>query len=1031
MPARKRLYMTSRSSKELGMTLLVRHGLLLIVMGAMQVLLPCTAASIETKSSMSYQIESWDTDRGLPQNSVTAIVQSRDGRLWFGTLNGLVRFDGLQFEVFDENNVPELGSSQIVFLLEDPVGNLWVGTKTAGVVVINADGQVKSLGLGQGGSDKRLAAACADSTGAIWLYLADGQLWRAEKDRFIPFVFGLDTPSSARTITAEKEGLIWVGTDTRLAAIQPQTTAAGLEPTVDQETTLAKLDLLLASREGGHWRLADGRVQFWHNRVLDRDYGPYPWSRVPIAAACEDAQNRLVVGTLGAGVFWLESDGTFSRISTAQGLSQNVVLSVCCDREGNLWVGTDGGGLNRVRRRAFVQPESLANLSVPTATSVAEDAQGCIWIGFNGGGVTRWCDGELQFFGYAQGLTNSHVWSVFVDRDQKVWVGTWGGGLFLLQSGKFISAPGSELLSRAVLAIHQDRQGELWVGTDNGLGCLEGDRWRLYTTKDGLSAAEVRAISDDAMGNLWIGTVGGGLNRLKDGTFQVFKRTDGLPSDDISSIYVDKDDVLWIGTFGSGLGRFEKGRCTRYTTRDGLAANSIGPILEDKSADLWLCSSAGIMRIPKHELNEFAAGRLKRIQCRTYAKPDGLPTRECTIGTQPGACLASDGRLWFTTVKGVATTAPNELTPNPHPPPVIIQDVLVDGHSQLTAGIFPKIPSPVIVPPGSERLELRFTSLNLGAPDRALFRYRLEGHDKNWTEPATTRSAIYTRLSPGKYQFHVIACNEDGLWNETGATLAVIVNPPFWRTWWFIGTSALALLALVSGTVHYLSTQRLQRQLDILRHKEALEEERARIARDLHDQLGASLTQVALLGELVESDRDQPEEVSAHAKQISQTARETTRVLDEIVWAVNPANDTLDSLANYLCKHTQEYLAVAGVRCRIDMPSVIEPIPVPPDLRHNVFMAAKEAVTNIVRHSKATETHFRLGIVQQSLVIEIEDNGCGIPGMDEVAAKNRHGLFNMRRRIEDVGGTFSIRSKASGGTIVSFTIPLHAKQETL
>ncbi len=1023
--------MSDSSSKELRMTLLVRHVLFLLFVGYAQALHSCMAAGAQTKTSTSYQIESWDTDRGLPQNSVTAIVQSRDGRLWFGTLNGLVRFDGLQFEVFDENNLPELGSSQIVSLFEDPAGNLWVGTKTAGVVLIDANGQIKSLGLGQGASDKRLAAACADSTGAVWLYLADGQLWRAEKDRFTPFVFGLDTPVSSRTIAAERNGPVWVGTDTRLAAIQPHSTAAGLEPVVEQETAVAKLDLLLASRAGGLWRLADGRVQFWRNRVLERDYGPYPWSRVPVAAACEDTQNRLVVGTLGAGVFWLGADGAFSRISTTQGLSQNVVLSVCIDREGNLWVGTDGGGLNRVRRRAFDQPASLSDLSVPTATSVAEDAQGCIWIGFNGGGVTRWCGNELQFFGYAQGLTNSHVWSVIVDRDQRVWAGTWGGGLFLLQSDRFIPAPGSELLSRAVLAVHQDRQGRIWAGTDNGLGCWKDGHWRLYTTRDGLSAAEVRAIADDTMGNLWIGTVGGGLNRFKDGAFEAFRRTEGLPSDDISSIYIDQANVLWIGTFGSGLGRLDQGHCTRYTTRDGLSANSIGPIVEDNSSNLWLCSSAGIMRIPKNQLNDFAAGRLKKIQCRTYAKPDGLPTRECIIGTQPGACRASDGRLWFTTVKGIATTVPDELMPNPYPPPVIIQDVLVDGHSQLVPGVFPKLPFAVVVPPGRERLEFRFTSLNLGAPDRALFRYRLEGHDKNWTEPAATRSAIYMRLPPGKYEFHVTACNEDGLWNETGTALAVIVRPPFWRTWWFIGTSTLVLLALVSGTVHYLSTQRLQRQLDTLRHKNALEQERARIARDLHDQLGASLTQVAFLGELIESDRDQPEEVSAHAKQISHTARETTRVLDEIVWAVNPANDTLDSLANYLCKYTQEYLAVTGVRCRIEMPSVIEPIPVPPDLRHNVFMAAKEAVTNIVRHSKASEAHFRLQITPLSFIIEIEDNGCGIPSLNEVVAKSRHGLSNMRHRIEDLGGTFSIRSKTSGGTIVCFTMPLHSRPETL
>lgn len=1021
---RKRLYMRPALSKLSGMTLRAWPVAFVALAVWPQVMRPAAAGAVPIRSAAALQIEAWDTDRGLPQNSVTAIVQTRDGYLWFGTGNGLVRFDGVRFDVYDENNTPELGSSHIVCLLEDMNGNLWVGTKTAGVVCINNNGRVTSLGLGQGASDKHLAAACADGTGGVWLYLADGQLWHAERDRFVPFVFGMGQLGKRRTIIAEAEGPVWIGTDNLLAAIKSQGTEGGLEPVTEHETRLTRLDLLLASRNGGHWRLANGRVQLWHGRELQTDYGGYPWSRVPIAAACEDAQGRIVVGTLGAGVFWLEPEGGFARISTSEGLSHDIILSLCTDREGNLWVGTDGGGLNRIRRRAFDRPAQLRELPVPVITSVSEDAGGGVWIGSNGGGVVRWAGNATETFGYARGLTNSHVWSVFVDTNQRVWVGTWGGGLFMLESEGFVRAPGSDALDQAVLAIHQDRRGNLWVGTQNGIASWNGNHWRSYTTGDGLSAPEVRAIADDGQGNLWIGTVGGGLNRFRDGVFTVFRRADGLPSDDISSLYVDKSGIVWIGTFGSGLGRLASGRFTRYTTRDGLAANSIGSILEDNQAHLWVCSRGGIMRIAKQQLNDFADGRLRTLHCRTYGKPDGLPTRECTIGSQPGACFTAGERAWFATVKGIATTVPSELTPNPHPPPVVIQSILIDGRSPVPQGVRPAIPSPLVIPPRSERLEIHFTSLNLGAPDRALFRYRLESHEKNWTEPETTRSVTYTRLPPGEYRFQVTACNEDGLWNEDGATLAIIVQPPFWRTWWFITSATIVLLALITGTVHYLSTQRLNRQLNALRQQEALEQERARIARDLHDQLGASLTQVALLGELVEGDKDQPDEVGSHAQQISQTARETTRVLDEIVWAVNPAYDTLDGLANYLCKYTQEYLAVAGLRCRIAVPSSLEPIPIPPDLRHNVFLAAKEAVTNIVRHAQATEAHFRLRVERESFMVEIEDDGRGMPDLDAVTAKNRHGLGNMRRRVEDSGGDFTICARQGGGTIVRFKLPL-------
>jgi signal transduction histidine kinase len=296
----------------------------------------------------------------------------------------------------------------------------------------------------------------------------------------------------------------------------------------------------------------------------------------------------------------------------------------------------------------------------------------------------------------------------------------------------------------------------------------------------------------------------------------------------------------------------------------------------------------------------------------------------------------------------------------------------------------------------------------------------MEGEERDWTE--TTDTSREFKLDPGEYRFRVTACNEDGVWNETGRTLAVIVQPPFWRTWWFYGASAGGLLSLVAGVVHYLSTQKLQRQLVLLKQKEALEKERARIARDIHDQVGASLTQVALLGELVETDKDLPDEVEAHAKQISQTARDTTHSLDEIVWTVNPSNDTLEGLVNYICKHAQDFLRVAGLRYRLEVPEQLPPMPMTPEVRHNVFLASKEAVTNIVRHAKATAAWIRLRLDSSSFTVEIEDNGCGIADPDAPSVRN--GLRNMRKRMDDIGGTFSIGRGKEGGALVRLTVPI-------
>jgi len=319
-------------------------------------------------------------------------------------------------------------------------------------------------------------------------------------------------------------------------------------------------------------------------------------------------------------------------------------------------------------------------------------------------------------------------------------------------------------------------------------------------------------------------------------------------------------------------------------------------------------------------------------------------------------------------------------------------------------------------------LEIQYTSPNLAAPDRAQFKDRLEGHETGWVDAGRDRVARYPNLPPGHYLFHVTACNEDGVWNEAGSTLAIIVPTPFWQTGWFLGTGALLLLGIIVAVVHYLSTQKLQRQLEGLRRQEALEQERARIARDIHDQLGANLTQVSLLGEMIESDKGSPEEIGGHAQQICQTARDTTRALDEIVWTVNPSNDTLDSLVNYTCKYAQDYLAVAGLRYRLDVPPQLPHTTVPPEVRHNVFLAFKEAMNNVVKHAQATEVWVRLRLEPFRFTLEIEDNGRGPAGMDE--KKNRNGLRNMRKRMEDIGGGFTIAPGAGGGALVRLTVPI-------
>jgi signal transduction histidine kinase len=370
----------------------------------------------------------------------------------------------------------------------------------------------------------------------------------------------------------------------------------------------------------------------------------------------------------------------------------------------------------------------------------------------------------------------------------------------------------------------------------------------------------------------------------------------------------------------------------------------------------------------------------------------------------------------------LALIDPEKLRLNTNPPPVVIESVLIDGIEMRTNLLRSDWLQALVLPADKEGLEIHYASLNLGAPERARFRYRLEGHESVWIEAGNSRVAHYSKLPPRKYRFQVTACNEDGMWNPTGSRISIEALPPFWRTWWFLSGVGVGLLASVVGAVHYVSTQRLQRQLERMRQKEALERDRARIARDLHDQLGASLTQISLLGEMAESDRDLPDEITQHARQIVQTSRETTGVLDEIVWAVNPSNDTLDGLITYACKYAQDYLSVAGVRYRLDVPAALPTHPIAPEVRHNVFLAFKEAVTNVVRHAKASAVWIRLHLNPATFTLEIEDDGRGLAGI--AGREGRNGLRNMRRRMEDIGGAFSITPGPERGAIVRLTAPV-------
>ncbi len=961
-------------------------------------------------------------EEGLPQRSVISIYQSRNGYLWFGTLNGLVRYDSVNLDVIDEAVLPVLGDARIIRIFEDSRTNLWVATDGGRVVCIKPTG---FLGFTLSKVNDRVTSIVESSFERVWLYTAHGELFQILGTNVTVWEFGAQYSSMYRGLMVEDGQLLWIGVDWGMYGFDVGSTNDTREIGVLRYVIpTRKLDYMVSSRQGGYWRLADGRIQRWNTNALLRDYGPYPWKySARVSTAIEDSRGCLVVGTINEndGVYWMQPDGKWIHISVADGLSHDGVLSLWQDLDGILWVGTDGGGVNKIRPRIFqLVPESRDWV----IQSVCSDSDGGLWIGFGGGGVMYWDGKNTRMFGPNQGLWNQAVRSIVVDRDGQVWVGTLGG-LFRLRGDHFEIQPLPGALSPSVNCMYLAPNGTLWVGTSVGLYVNRNGDWERFNL-NGMPPLAITAVVMDTSTNLWLGSRGGGVLKVgPDGSIKLWGITNGLPSQTVTALATDGASGVWVGTT-AGLALIDDDIARPIPVQQGKSIfpfRGVNYLLLDPQGWLWIGSSVGLVRVDPRKLAAFVRGQTDFVHGRHYTRADGLPVSECSSGSQPAAAITPEGTLWFPTIKGLAKLELARLRVNTNPPPVVIRSIRLDGVDVMTNWISGLVPSEVVVKPGVERVELEFAALSFNRPDAIRFRYRLEGLENKWVEDSGNRQARYSRLAPGRYLFTVTACNEDGVLNPYGAQVWITVEPPFWRRWWFMVGSGVVAVAGLGGFVYWISAMRYKRRLRALEQQRALERERARIARDLHDQLGANLAQIALLGELIETSAELSEEVATHAKAITESARQTSEALDEIVWATNPAHDTLESLITYASKHFQEYLGAVGIAARLSVPSGIPSVYLPPEVRHNVYLALREAVTNVVKHSGASEAWMIVVVQSGTVTIEIRDNGRGFDPEKELLI-GHDGLKNMNRRLAAIGGACRIISASGSGTrvVIQFRI---------
>ena len=515
------------------------------------------------------------------------------------------------------------------------------------------------------------------------------------------------------------------------------------------------------------------------------------------------------------------------------GLPSDWVISLWEDREKNLWCGT-GAGL------VVIRPNNLETISPPDkwksrpVLSVLPAPDGALWVGTEGAGLYRLQNGDWTNFDSAQGIRNPYVWSLAADGAGKIWAGTWGGGLFAQKDDAFDFAPGLEnfLPPMPALLFVGD---ELWIGTPAGALRYQNGKLERFSEIAGEPFGDVRAIAQDKSGALWFGTAGGGLVRRQNGNFRRFKKSDGLSSDFIECLHFADDGALWIGTFGGGLDRFKDGKFSVINREQGLPNGVIGHIEADGRGFFWMSSYGGILRASEKDLNRCADGEIAEVPFLTYGINEGLPTLECSEGLQSAGGKTADGRLWFPTAKGLVAVDPAGVKLNPLPPPVRIEEMRVDDKKFADGNAA----GPLKIPPGRHRIEFEYTGLSFVAPEKVRFKCRLNNLETEWADVGAKRVATYNYIPPGNYSFQVTACNNDGVWNETGASLAFEVLPYFWQTTWFHVLGGLATVLAASGAVWFDTRRRMRRRLERAERQRDIERERSRIAQDIHDDLGA------------------------------------------------------------------------------------------------------------------------------------------------------------------------------------------------
>ncbi len=974
----------------------------------------------------------WQTESGLPQNTVHAILQTRDGFLWIATEGGLVRFDGEQFATYTNRKDPGLPSDVVYGLMQDRSGRLWISTsggvasygdgrfrgypKTGEAYGTFQDGEGRIWALTAGGlellkkgSFQQVASAAMGEDSSM-LETASGALWVASDDGLLYARAGSETFHTVgpqvgiRALAVAPDGRIWAGTGTGVEACSPGACRAvhpaGLPNPVYVSVLARGSQGMWVGTDEGLFRVKGGRARGFHKK------DGLPSDQVNLLY--RDHEGALWVGT-SRGVVRM-TNGKVDTLPNSSQLAGSMALTAYEDREGDLWLGFESNGLGVLRSLTFTNLSARDGLAGSHVLAVTEGSNGTIWAGTNGAGLSGYRNRHFTTLTTEQGLSSDVVLALREGRDGTLWVGT-PDGFDAIRNGRVARAytTADGLPDDFVRSLFVDAKGALWIGTRRGLTRFYKGKFTTFTRLDGLGSNLVGAMVQDRHdGALWVGTLDG-LTRYKDGKFENFTTADGLSSNIVTALYQDSAGTLWIATKGGGLDRYQAGKFTSISSRKTGLPESIYAILGDSEGYLWLSSTHGIYRVSRKALNRFADGEAHELPYSVFGASDGMGISECSRGGHPAAWHAEDGRLWFATLKGLAVVNPAHMEMNRVPPKVAIEQVSIDDEPAPTQAALK-------VPPGHSRVEIHYAGLSFVAPQKVRYRYKLEGFDRSWVNAGTQRTAYYTNLAPGRYTFKVMAANQDGLWSRSAAAIHFTVLPQVYQTWWFRVVMVITLI-LMAYLVYWVRVRSVRAQF------QAVLGERTRIAREIHDTLAQGFAAVSVQLEVVSQLLSASPEA---ARKSLDTARALARnSLDDArasIWDLRSQGAEQETLATRIRTMADQVSAPAGIKTHLQVSGVYRPLA--PKVESEIERIAKEAVVNAVRHAEAKNIALRLTYDPRDFAMTVRDNGKGFAGAPPDAGSGHFGMTGMRERAERIGGKLDVTSKPGEGTEVRVSLRL-------